>query len=66
MKGNSEDQDPRKKVSIVGRKSKVTLKDLANLPDDFLWFSNLDRMIPRILRGKDIEDLSRVHSFQVR
>jgi hypothetical protein len=47
-----------KKISIEHRTSKVDINDFAGLPDGFSWYENLRSMIPRILRGKDIEDLS--------
>jgi hypothetical protein len=48
----------RGKTSIVRRRSKVHLADFARLPRDFRWYSELKQMIPRVLRGKDLEDLA--------
>lgn len=50
--------DPRKKVSISQRASKVTIADFATIPADFTWYKNLRGMIPNILRGREIEELS--------
>ena len=47
-----------KKISIGDRKSKVEITDFAAVPADFAWYGNLKAMIPRILRGKDLEDLA--------
>jgi deoxyhypusine synthase len=58
MKSDPRNKRPPKKVSIVNRKSKVTVKDLAGLPDDFSWYGKLSEMIPRILKGNDIAELS--------
>lgn len=44
--------------SIRTRKSKVDLRDFARLPDDFSWYKNLRMMIPDILKGRDLEELS--------
>lgn len=58
MPGRGGKARPGKKVSIANRKSKVTPDEFAALPDDFSWFENLDKMIPAILKGNDIRDLS--------
>ncbi|MFH1313599.1 MAG: hypothetical protein ABIJ00_10305 [Candidatus Eisenbacteria bacterium] len=47
-----------KKISIEHRTSKVDITDFASLPDGFSWYESFRKMIPRILRGKDLEDLS--------
>ena len=47
-----------RKESIAVRKSKVELADFAAMPNDFSWFVNMRKMIPRILRGRDLEALS--------
>jgi hypothetical protein len=47
-----------KKVSITGRKSKVTVDGFGGLPEDFSWFEKLDEMIPAILKGNDIRQLT--------
>lgn len=44
--------------SIRTRKSKVSLGDFARIPVDFSWYENLRMMIPNILKGRDLEDLS--------
>ena len=49
---------PGRKESIESRESKVSLKDFASTPADFSWYACLKTMIPRILRGRDLEDLS--------
>ncbi|HVP58892.1 MAG TPA: hypothetical protein VMU02_12425 [bacterium] len=49
---------PERKESIEGRQSKVHLGDFGSVPRDFSWFAELRRMIPNILRGRDLEDLS--------
>lgn len=56
----SEDPSPyaERKTSIDRRASKVRLEDFATLPADFSWFEPLRAMIPRILRGKDLDDLA--------
>jgi hypothetical protein len=46
------------KRSIRDRASKVNVADFADVPDGFSWYQSLSKMIPRILRGKDLEDLS--------
>jgi hypothetical protein len=58
--GHGKDRQPfpRGKDSIGDRKSKVHLADFAGLPKDFSWYQDLKKMIPKILRGKDLEDLS--------
>ena len=48
-----------REISIEGRTSKVSVADFAAVPDGFSWYRNLLTMIPSILRGKDLEDLSR-------
>jgi hypothetical protein len=48
----------RRKTSIERRASKVHLGDFASLPTDFSWFDSLRAMIPRILRGRDLADLT--------
>jgi hypothetical protein len=45
------------KISIEERRSKVSVQDFASLPASFAWYSELAGMIPRILRGKDLEEL---------
>lgn len=50
--------EPRK-VSIAGRKSKVTVESFAALPPSFDWFDNLKIMVPAILKGEDLATLSR-------
>jgi hypothetical protein len=49
---------PGRKISIGERTSKVDIADFAISPGDFSWYQSLMKMIPRILRGKDLEDLS--------
>jgi deoxyhypusine synthase len=49
---------PCKKVSIKERKSKVSIEDFARMPADLSWYAGLRQMIPRILTGKDLEELS--------
>lgn len=44
--------------SIRTRKSKVDIKDFARLPDDLSWYKHLRVMIPDILKGHDLEELS--------
>ena len=58
--GRAEDLKPfgGREESIGARKSKVHLGDFASLPRDFAWYGEMRRMIPNILRGKDLEDLS--------
>jgi hypothetical protein len=48
----------RRRVSIDVRKSKVGIQDFASLPDDFAWFSDLEKMLPSILAGGDIKELA--------
>jgi hypothetical protein len=48
-----------KRISIEGRPSKVEVGDFASLPPDFSWYAHLASMIPGILRGRDLEELSR-------
>jgi hypothetical protein len=60
MKSDSSgDRYSTRKTSIKDRKSKVTIKDFSTVPDDFAWYAKLKRMIPAILRGRDLEELSR-------
>ncbi|MGD8627662.1 MAG: hypothetical protein PVH52_01140 [bacterium] len=59
MKGKDDKAGPVKKFSIANRKSKVTADDFASLPDDFSWFAKLERLIPPILKGNDLRELSR-------
>ena len=49
---------PERKDSIEARTSKVHLGDFAKLPGDFSWYAELRKMIPNILRGRDLEHLS--------
>jgi deoxyhypusine synthase len=49
---------PERKESIDARTSKVHLGDFAQIPRDFSWFAELRKMIPNILRGRDLEELS--------
>jgi hypothetical protein len=58
MQGESRMSGPEKKVSITRRKSKVRADDFARLPEDFSWFKNLEAMIPVILKGREIRELS--------
>jgi hypothetical protein len=52
-------QDARpRRVSMDVRKSRVGVEDFASVPDDFSWFAGLEKMIPRILAGRDIMELS--------
>ena len=44
--------------SIADRASKVDVGDFASLPGDLSWYPNLSLMIPHILRGKDLDELS--------
>jgi hypothetical protein len=48
-----------RKVSIKDRKSKVDIRDFGDMPDDFGWYEMLNKMIPRILKGRDLDELSR-------
>ena len=52
-----QDATPRR-VSIDVRRSKVRVEDFATVPDDFAWFASLEKMIPRILAGRDIMELA--------
>jgi hypothetical protein len=47
-----------KKMSMDKRTSKVDIADFACLPGGFSWYEDFKKMIPQILRGKDLEDLS--------
>jgi hypothetical protein len=47
-----------KRQSIATRKSKVHLGDFASMPADFSWYGSLAMMIPRILRGQDLNSLA--------
>jgi hypothetical protein len=47
-----------RRISIDSRKSKVGVGDFAGLPDDFSWYGSLEKMIPRILAGRDLRSLS--------
>ncbi len=58
MPGKDDNARSGKKVSIANRKSKVTIEDFARLPDDFSWFERLKEMIPAILKGNDLRELS--------
>jgi hypothetical protein len=48
-----------RKESIAARASKVHLGDFAGLPADFGWYRELRRMMPNILRARDLELLSK-------
>jgi hypothetical protein len=48
-----------RKVSIRDRKSKVDIRDFGGMPGDFAWYKMLSKMIPRILKGRDLDELSR-------
>jgi hypothetical protein len=58
MVGKEDRAVPDKKISIANRKSKVTPDEFAALPDDFSWFEKLERLIPAILKGNEIRELS--------
>jgi hypothetical protein len=58
MPGGEKPTGSGKRISIANRKSKVTLRDFAELPDDLSWFEQLEGMIPAILKGKDLRELS--------
>jgi len=58
MPGKDDKARTGKKVSITNRKSKVTVDGFAGLPDDFSWFEKLEEMIPAILKGNDLRELS--------
>jgi hypothetical protein len=47
-----------KRQSIASRKSKVHVEEFPSLPADFSWYKSLEMMIPRILRGQDLESLA--------
>jgi hypothetical protein len=58
-----EDKQPKqevtpRRVSMEERKSKVTVKDFASLPEGYRWFEGLEKMIPRILAGGDLLELA--------
>jgi hypothetical protein len=40
------------------RKSKVEIEDFAGMPTEFTWFAGLERMLPRILAGRDMRLLA--------
>jgi hypothetical protein len=46
------------RISVDQRISKVGIEDFASMPGDFSWYPNLRAMLPRILRGRDLEDLA--------
>jgi hypothetical protein len=48
-----------RKVSIKDRKSKVDIRDFGGVPSDFGWYELLNKMIPRILKGRELDELSR-------
>jgi hypothetical protein len=58
MPDKDERAGSRKRISISNRKSKVTPDMFAALPDEFSWFEKLDQLIPAILKGNDIRELS--------
>jgi len=58
MPVKDDEAGPRKPISMANRKSKVTVDDFAGLPADFAWFENLKQMIPAILKGSELADLS--------
>jgi hypothetical protein len=55
---NSTDPKDLRKIAIGDRKSKVEIGAFASVPADFAWYDHLKIMLPRILRGKDLEDLA--------
>lgn len=48
-----------RKISIKQRKSKVSIEDFSDIPNDFSWFRNFELMIPNILAGKDLRELTK-------
>ena len=46
-----------RRIPMSARKSKVEIGDVASMPSDLSWYGALDKMIPRILAGKDLSDL---------
>ena len=57
---DKEKREPKspQKVSIDARRSKVEADKLASMPGGFGWFGDLEKMLPRLLAGKDMLDLS--------
>lgn len=58
MSADNATNGPRK-VSIKDRKSKVDIRDFGGMPGDFGWYEMLNKMIPRILKGRELDQLSR-------
>ena len=56
-KGPTQDGKPRR-ISIAARRSKVTVEDFASLPEGFAWLTELEKMIPSILAGRDMAELA--------
>jgi hypothetical protein len=54
---NGAGNKPRK-ISIEDRKSKVDIQDFGSMPPEFGWYEALAGMIPRILKGRDLDELS--------
>jgi len=50
--------DMPRRVSIDARRSKVEVRDFASLPKDYAWVEELEKMIPRILAGRDLTELA--------
>ncbi len=47
-----------RRISMDTRRSKVDVEDFASVPEDFAWFAGLEKMIPRILAGRDLMELA--------
>jgi hypothetical protein len=50
--------DKPRMVSMDARKSKVDISGFASMPSEFAWYRGMERMIPAILAGQDLRDLT--------
>jgi hypothetical protein len=51
-------EDGARKVSIHDRRSKVDVSQFPQLPEDFGWYEHYEKLLPRILKGNDLRDLT--------
>jgi hypothetical protein len=46
-----------KKISIHDRRSKVDVSQFPRVPDDFSWYAQYEKLVPRLLKGNDLRAL---------
>lgn len=52
------DSGPDRKTSIHERRSKVDVSMFPDVPEDFSWYSEYEKLLPRILKGDDLRALT--------